>query len=197
MEWQGPWMANYIDHLRPDLQRLQWPRDVEMTKSIAERRKNYFWAVAPFPDAQGLGDVTYASCDVLCIPRGAKHKKEAFEFIAFVNRQAEMEKLCMMHSKNSPLANVSENFLLHHPNPYIEVFEKMANSPHARGVPQNPIWQEVSDELTAIGQAMALAEGDAQTALEKAQTRLQASYDNYMEIQRARRGVASTFPSPN
>jgi len=97
-----------------------------------------------------------------------------------------MEKLCMMHSKNSPLANVSENFLTHHPNPYIDVFEKLAASPHARGVPQIPIWQEMSDELTSIGQAMALAEGDAHTALEKAQTRLQSSYDNYMEIQRAR-----------
>ena len=73
MEQQGPWMANYIDHLRPDLQRLLWPRDVEMTKPIAERRKNYFWAVAPFPDVDGFGDVTYASCDVLCIPRGAVH----------------------------------------------------------------------------------------------------------------------------
>jgi multiple sugar transport system substrate-binding protein len=186
MEWQGPWMANYIDHLRPDLQRLVWPREVEMKKSIAERRKNYFWAVAPFPDAAGLGDVTYASCDILCIPRGAKHKKEAFEFIAYVNRQDVMEKLCMMHSKNSPLANVSENFLAHHPNPFIDVFEKMAASPHARGVPQLPIWQEMSDELTSIGQAMALAEGDARTALEKAQVRLQGSYDNYMEIQRAR-----------
>jgi multiple sugar transport system substrate-binding protein len=187
MEQQGPWMANYIDHLRPNLQRLRWPREAEMTKSIAERRKNYFWAVAPFPDIGGRGDVAYASCDVLCIPRGAKHKKEAFAFLAYVNRQDVMEKLCMMHSKNSPLAQVSEKFLTRHPNPYIDVFEKMASSPNARGVPQIPIWQEVEDELTAIGQAMALAEGDAQSALSRAQTRLQASYDNYMAIQRERR----------
>jgi ABC-type glycerol-3-phosphate transport system substrate-binding protein len=186
MEQQGPWMANYIDHLRPDLQRLLWPREVEMTKPIAERRKNYFWAVAPFPDIDGHDDVTYASCDVLTIPRGAKHKKEAFEFIAYVQRQEEMEKLCMMHSKNSPLANVSSNFLEHHPNPYIEVFEKMASSPHALGTPQIAIWQEVEDELTAIGQAMALGDGDAQSALARAQVRLQLSYDNYMSIQRAR-----------
>jgi maltose-binding protein MalE len=179
-------MANYIDHLRPDMQRLLWPREVEMNKPVAERRKNYFWAVAPFPDVDGLGDVTYASCDVLTIPRGAKHKKEAFEFIAYVQRQDVMEKLCMMHSKNSPLAKVSENFLAHHPNPYIEVFEKMAASPHARGVPQIPIWQEVEDELTAIGQAMALAEGDAPSALARAQTRLQLSYDKYMTLQRER-----------
>jgi ABC-type glycerol-3-phosphate transport system substrate-binding protein len=186
MEQQGPWMANYIDHLRPDMQRLLWPREVEMKKPVAERRKNYFWAVAPFPDVDGLGDVTYASCDVLTIPRGAKHKKEAFEFIAYVQRQDVMEKLCMMHSKNSPLAKVSENFLTHHPNPYIEVFEKMAASPHARGVPQIPIWQEVEDELTAIGQAMALAQGDAPSALARAQTRLQLSYDKYMTLQRER-----------
>src|SRR6185369_12426305 len=44
MEQQGPWMANYIENLRPDLNHLLWSHEVEMTKPIEERRKNYAWA---------------------------------------------------------------------------------------------------------------------------------------------------------
>ena len=59
----------------------------------------------PFPSAvPGLEDVTFADFDALVIPQGARHKQEAFEFIAYVNRQDVMEKLCKLHCKNSPLA---------------------------------------------------------------------------------------------
>jgi ABC-type glycerol-3-phosphate transport system substrate-binding protein len=195
MEQQGPWMANYIDHQTPAWQRLLWSRDVEMTKSIAERRKNYGWAAAPFPSAvPGMEDVTYAPFDALAIPRGARHKKEAFEFIAFVNRQDVMEHLCMMHSKNSPLAAVSENYLTHHPNPYIEVFERLANSPNARMAPQTPILAEAVDELTVAAQRVTLLECDAQTALQQAQVRLQDDEDLFVRHQLARE-IASQSPA--
>ena len=47
-----------------------------------------------FPSAAaGLTDVTYCGFDTLVIPKGSRHKKEAFAFIAFVNRQNVMEKL--------------------------------------------------------------------------------------------------------
>jgi multiple sugar transport system substrate-binding protein len=185
-------MANYIDQLRPDLQRLRWPREVEMTKPIAERRKNYAWAAAPFPSAvPGLENVTYATFDALVIPRGAKHKREAFAFLAYVNRQDVMERLCTMHCKNSPLARVSESFIQHHPNPYIDVFEQLASSPNARGVPQMPIWSEVFNELQFnVAQRLTLLQTDAATALADAQRRLQASYDAFAEKARARAAMA-------
>jgi len=192
MEQQGPWMANYIDYLRPELQRLKWPRDVEMTKSPAERRQNYAWAAAPFPSAvPGLEDVTYATFDALVIPRGAKHKREAFQFLAYLNRQDVVEKLCMMHCKNSPLARVSESFIARHPNPYIDVYERLAASPNARGVPQIPIWKEVFDELQLnVAQRLTLLQTDAPTALREAQVRLQASLDDFNAKSRARRAMA-------
>lgn len=194
MEQQGPWMANYIGNLRPDLQQLKWPRDVEMTKPVAERRQNYSWAVAPFPSAAPeVHDVTYATFDALVVPRGARHKREAFEFIAYVNRPDVMEKLCMLHCKNSPLATVSREFLDRHPNPYIGVFEELAGSPNARGVPQIPIWPQIFDELTSIGQEMSLGKGDAATALARAQGRLQASLDNFRDKQRQRRGQGGSI----
>ena len=192
MEQQGPWMANYIEHLRPDLQRLKWPREIERNKPLVERRQNYAWAFAPFPSAvPGLEGVTYATFDALVIPRGAKHKTEAFEFIAYVNRQDVMEKLNTMHCKNSPLANVSREFIEHHPNPYIQVFEDLANSPNARGVPQIPTWPEIFDDLQAIGQAMSVGRVSAGDALSAAEGRLQASLDNYFEKHRQRRQLAA------
>jgi multiple sugar transport system substrate-binding protein len=180
-------MANYIEHLRPQWQRLLWPREVEMTKPIMERRKNYEWAVAPFPSAvPGLDDVTVAPFDALSIPRGAKHKKEAFAFIVYVNQQDVMESLCIMHCKNSPLVAVSEHFLTQHPNPYIDVFERLARSPNARGAPQIPILPEVIDELTIVAQRLTLLETDPATALRDAQDRLQARYSQFLHDKAAR-----------
>src|SRR5207248_5153873 len=112
MEMQGTFLANFIQKQKP---------------SMAGK-----WAAAAFPSADpNLKDVTYCNCDVLVIPRGAKHKKEAFEFMAFVNRQEQTERLAASHCKISPLAKVSSQFLEHHPNPYIRVFDALAASPNA------------------------------------------------------------------
>ncbi|MBC7784677.1 MAG: extracellular solute-binding protein [Burkholderiales bacterium] len=190
MEQQGPWMANYIYNLKPGLSTVKWPREVEMTKPLAERRENYEWGAAAFPSAvPGLKDVTYAGFDILLIPRGAKYKKEAFEFIAYINRQDVMEKLCKLHCKNSPLANVSDDFLNNHPNPYINVFERLANSPNAHGVPQIPIFAEVMQELDTLTQSITQLRADPETGLAAAQVRLQAKYDQYMKRQRLRRAT--------
>jgi multiple sugar transport system substrate-binding protein len=160
MEMQGPWMANYIHNLRPSM--------------------DHDWAAAPFPSAvPGLENVTYCPFDSLMIPRGCPHIPEAFEFIAFVNRQDEMEKLCMLHCKNSPLTNVSAYFLQHHPNPYISVFENLSASPNAHMTMQCPVAQEAGAELTAIVQGVLALELDPKTALEQAQVRLQAKYDEF------------------
>ncbi len=160
MQLQGPWMALYIHHNNPSM--------------------DHDWAAAPFPSAvPGLNDVTYCPFDTLMIPHGCKHIPEAFEFIAYVNRQAVMEKLCILHCKNSPLSKVSWNFLHHHPNPYIEVFEKLSASPNAHMTMQCPIAQEAGGELTAIVQGVLALEVDPQKALAAAQIRLQAHYDEF------------------
>lgn len=172
MEMQGPWMANYIHYLNPAM--------------------DHDWAAAPFPSAvPGLKDVSYQTFDALCIPKGSKHKKEAFEFIAFVNRQDEMEKLCMAHCKNSPLAKVSDNFLHHHPNPYIGVFEELAWSPNAHLTMRCPVAQEVGKELIAIVQGVLDLEMDPQTALAQAQVQLQAKYDDFETRLKRRMGTAN------
>jgi len=109
-----------------------------------------------------------------------------FGFIAYVQQQPVMEQLCKMHSKNSPLAKVSQDFLEHHKNPYIKVFEDLANSPNAHAVPQIPILPEVATEMNNMVQRLALVRAEPLPALQELQDTLQKKYDKFMEIQRAR-----------
>ncbi|MGD0462129.1 MAG: extracellular solute-binding protein [Tepidisphaeraceae bacterium] len=168
MVQQGTFFAHLINHLKPSMDGQ--------------------WGAAPFPSYDPkLRDVTYCNCDVLVIPRGAKHKSEAFEFIAFVNRQDEMEKLANYHCKISPLAKVSEGFLAHHNNPYIRVFDNLAASPNAHPTELVPILPEVNDELINFIQRLQLQQVTPEEGLRQVQTRLQQKYDQFMEDQRERR----------
>jgi ABC-type glycerol-3-phosphate transport system substrate-binding protein len=188
MEQQGPWMANYIENLNPKMNRWKMSKEAERKLPREARKANYVWGAAPFPAAiPELKDVTYCGFDILVIPRGARHKKEAFEFIAYVNRQEVMEKLNMLHCKNSPLVKVSKNFLDNHPNPYIDVFEKLSSSPNAHPVPPLPIWMEVGNEISNTAQRVYLLEAEPRQALEEAQSRLQLKWDTYRERERLRK----------
>ena len=189
MVQQGPWMSNYIDVNKPKMNRvLTSSKKEEMTWTVEKRRANYEWGAAPFPSAvPGLNNVTCAPTDVLIIPRGARHVKEAFEFIAYVNQQKTMEKLCSLHCKNSPLSKVSPDFLRKHPNPYIEVYDNLASSPNASpNLPPVGIWPEVNDEITDVAQRVYLLETKPADALRQAQARLQEKYDRFRATQEAR-----------
>ena len=202
---QGPWTANFVEKFAPDWNRWRIPatrpaeqrveevRDWkarETQLAIQERRKHYQWGAAPFPaGVAGLQDVTFAGFDVLVIPRTARHKEEAFEFLAFVNRQDIMEKLCSMHCKNSPLREVSETFIRNHPNPYIGEFQRMVAGPNAFCIPRCPIWTEVEDELKNVRESVFLLKQTPEDALAAAQHNLQKKYDRFVSRQ-ADRGRA-------
>jgi hypothetical protein len=52
MVQQGPWMSNYIENNRPQLNRVVTKdKKTEMTWPVEKRRTNYEWAAAPFPSA--------------------------------------------------------------------------------------------------------------------------------------------------
>jgi multiple sugar transport system substrate-binding protein len=198
MEQQGPWLANYIEKLNPKMNRWKMSKEEEKKLPREQRKDNYQWGVAPFPSAvPGMKDVCLADADILAIPRGAAHKKEAFEFIAFVQRQDVMEKLCSMHCKNSPLAKVSDDFIDNHPNPYIDEFEKLAASPNARGVPQIPIWPEIYSELLVTAERVYLLKQTPQQALQDAQDRLQGKLDYFYAMQDARTKGSTSGESRN
>lgn len=188
MEPQGPWMSNYIDKLAPKMNRVVTSdKTLEFTWSPEKRRTNYEWAAAPIPAVSPeMEGVTHCPTDVLVIPRGAKYPKEAFEFMAYVNSQKTMEKLCMMHCKNSPLTQVSKNFLENHPNPYIQVFEDLASHPRAFTTPSIGIWPEVAAEMDNVAQKVYLLQDTPEHALAEAQVALQGKYDRFRAFQEGR-----------
>jgi len=192
MEQQGPWMANYILNLKPSMSGVKQPYADDVFLPLELRQQHCEWAAAPFPSNEpGKTYVSLCNFDTLVIPKGSKHKQEAFEFIAYVNRQEVMERLCRMHSKNSPLAKVSQDFLTHHKNPYIKVFEDLASSPNARALPQSPILPEVGDEMNNVIQRLVLLRDEPEPALRVLQAQLQEKYDKFAEIQRIRREKAA------
>ena len=159
-ELNGVWKANYIAMYRPE------------TK----------WFAVPFPypaDRPDLAGHTILSQDVLMIPRGAKHPKEAFEFIAFVQRQDVMEALCAAHGKNSPLNEVSEHFLNTHKNKFIRLFDQLARSPKAVNPPQIGILPQIQNELNVAFQEVQTGEKTAKQALDDAQIRLEGQWESY------------------
>lgn len=128
MMLQGVWMASFIEEYGPTVE----------------------WSAAPFPaafDTHGE-PVTIIETDLLVIPVGARHPDESWDFICFVQRQENLEQLCLAQRKFSPLARVSETFYTEHSNPHIELFRKLAESENARFAPQTPVWSQYSDELT-------------------------------------------------
>ena len=147
-----------------------------------DRQRFCQWGCIPIPSTDpARDDVTYAGMDVLTIPRGCKHKAQAFEFIRYVQRQDVMEHLCSMHGVISPLRATSEAYLRNHPNPYIDVYERLAASPDARPLPAVPNWPQISDELTVVGQRVYLLDGSTRQILADAQRRGQAELDEALE----------------
>lgn len=154
MELQGVWMHNFIDKYAHGME----------------------WGAAPFPypaDRPDLKGSTPVECDVLVIPRGAKHPAEAFEFIRYVNTQEGSELLNQGQRKFTPLMDVSDLFLQRHENPYIEVFINLAKSPNAFIPPQMPLWQEYQSDLATAYDQIWLCQKTPEEALKAVEDRMQ------------------------
>ena len=162
MELQGAWIYNFIKSYAP---------------------AGFEWGVASIPtaDPERLKDVSIVEADVLVIPAGAKHPKEAFEFLAYVNSQKPMEKLCLGQLKFSPLREYSPDFLAKHPNPYIADFLRLAKSPNAKYVPRIPTWTSFSSDMrNAVGKIWA-GKASAVDALAEVKLRQQQLLDHRMQ----------------
>lgn len=153
MVLQGVWMANFISQYAPELE----------------------WAAAPFPSAvPGLENVTMAECDSICIPVGARHPDEAFEFIRFLCSQEGSELLNMGQRKFTPLKKVSPEFVENHPNPYIQLFIDLASSPNVFHSPELSIWFEYADEIAPAFDTVILGLNSPERALRTVQDRVSA-----------------------
>jgi len=187
MEMHGPWMANYIRNLKPVMTGLPPGQTDNPQDGAAARQARSLYAYAPFPPVSPQYEgATYLQFDAICIPKGAKHPKEAFEWIAYLQRQDVMEHLGKLRSTPSPLAKVSDDFLNHNANPYINVFETLARSPNARGVPQTPVWAEAGDELGNAVTSVATLDDTPEHALQQAQDRIEKISKSFQVKQQKR-----------
>jgi ABC-type glycerol-3-phosphate transport system substrate-binding protein len=158
---QGPWMVNFISKYAPGLE----------------------WGVAPCPAAEGVGGgapVTLAQSDVVVIPKGARHPREALEFICFLQRQDIAEKLARAQQKFTALREVSPQFLVNHPNPAIGLFIRLSRSAGARSVPRLSIWHEYDEELAAARERVQDLKQSPADALAEVQERTQWRLDRVM-----------------
>jgi multiple sugar transport system substrate-binding protein len=169
MTVQGVWLANYAAKYAPKL--------------------NY--GAAPLP-ALNEGDPPkgVADTDILAIPNGAKHPREAFEFIRYFSSQQATEKLALLQRKNTPLREISDGFWREHGHPYIRMFQDLASSPAT--VPAQPamsVWHEYRREIANAFQQVWLVQATPEQALTEARQRIQKSWDRERSRQRAKPSV--------
>jgi multiple sugar transport system substrate-binding protein len=164
--FDGVWRYSYIQQFQPGMN----------------------FGVAPWPAAvPGVNDFTMADSDMLIIPRGAKHPQEAWEFLRYVSNPnlgaknidelSGVERLCYLQQKGSPLVQWSPFFTDHNPNPYIGVFRKLADSPHATTTPQMGIWDEYQRNLNLAFDKVRLQIEPPQQALQECQQRVAQSWE--------------------
>ena len=240
MEQEGPWMAAFIEKLKPEMNRWHVPPDqlqrekdfpllttgmtrdqvakllgpgesldagqkdhwlagikeifvtyadgkvanIEMKLLPGDIRQKYSkWGAAPFPSAvPGKDNISYAGMDVLVVPSTSKHKEEAYEFIEYMLRQENIEKLASLHCNLSPLAAHSANYFRDHPNAYADVWEALAVSPNARPLPMVPNWPQLFDEMTLVADRSNLLRGTTEEILSTAQRRCQMQLNEALNV---------------
>lgn len=161
MVLQGVWMDNFVDRFRPGME----------------------YVVAPWPHPADRPDLAYSAIidlDILVIPRGAENPEEAFEFIRYIQRHEVMEKLCRAHGKNSPLAHVTPDFWVDHPNPHIRVFDKLARSKNTVSPPMFGIWPQYGAELAYAFDQVNHLRQSPEEALRNVRERMQPKLDQYL-----------------
>ena len=164
--FQGPWMSNWIAKYAPTLD----------------------YAVAAFPSSMPERRHVLASADVFVIPAGARRPREAMVFLSYVLRQDVLEELCRRHNKLSPFRSPQPDFLARHPNPFIRVFDELANSPDAFGYPKMPMWLRVLDEIKQMLNRVLASPEQADAALEAAQRKADAIVAEYQQMAAKRHG---------
>jgi multiple sugar transport system substrate-binding protein len=166
MVFQGPWMSNWISKYAPNLD----------------------YAVAPFPSVTRDRQDTFASTDVFVIPAGARHPREAMVFLRYALQQDVLETLCREHGKVSPFRTPGPDFYATHTNPFIRLFDQMAESPDAFGYPQMPTWAHASAELLKMHENILRGVRDPHEAVKAAQRRVDTIVDEYERMAAKRRG---------
>ena len=184
MVFQGVWFNNYMRQYAPNLD----------------------YGVAPWPAVRSdeQAPFTMIEGDMLVIPRGAKHAREAWEFIKFANSSnpeadsreelTGIELTCFLQEKNSPLARWSPYFTEHHPHPFIDMFRQVARSPRAYHVPYMGVWQEFQREINSAFESVRLLHETPEQAMQQVDRRMSASWAEHRRRLSRRAEVVSADP---
>lgn len=170
MAFQGVWLNNYMRQYAPNLE----------------------YGVARWPAVHaGEAPFTIIEGDMLVVPRGAKHPREAWEFLKYVssnNPEAQsfeelrgMELTCFLQEKNSPLRVWSPFFAEQHPHPFISVFRELARSPRAYHAPLMGVFQEYLREINIAFDKVRLGQSTPEVAMGFAQARVAESWREHRE----------------
>lgn len=166
MVLQGIWMSRFIEKFAPRMD----------------------WAAAAFPSSKGkLKDVTMAECNTLVIPRGAKHKIEAAEFIGFLQRPENLAYLAMKQNKFVPLKTANDMDYSKYHNKEIKLFIRLSQSENVHSVPRIPIWPEYAHEIDNAFQSVWLQKESPKQALDKVQKRIEEKWQHYRRLKAKRK----------
>jgi multiple sugar transport system substrate-binding protein len=204
VQWVQSYTQKYglenINHLTATFGNMSTPDDPFMSGKVAiiidgVWRYNFIqqfapglnYGVANIPEAQpGVDDFTIAEADMLVIPRGAKHVKEAWEFLKYIstpNLNAQsidelsgVERLCFVQKKPSPLVQWSPYFTANHPNPNVAVFRALADSTHVVTAPKMGIWDEYLRTIILAFDKVRLNISSPEDALKECQDRMAKSW---------------------
>lgn len=141
---------------------------------------HYGISYVPLPKSLNLpaNSISLGDLDCWVIPKGARHKEAALEFLRYLTRQDVIEALCTEHAKPSPLMKVSPDFFKRNPNPNIEVFENATLAPHVVILPTSPVWERVQAEIVAANGNM--WRDPEHNPVDKTLARLQKTADEFV-----------------
>lgn len=165
MVMQGPWMTNWISTYMPQLD----------------------YGVTRFPSADPGRRPVLASADLLTIPATAKHKQEAMIFLEYLLRPEIQEELALAHRKLTPYRAPSAAFFAKHPNPHVRVFDALADSPDAFGVPKMPTFAEAVTVTQTMFENVLRATQSPADAVREAQEKMDAVVGQYQRTVELRR----------
>lgn len=166
MTFQGPWLAKWLATYAPGVD----------------------YAVAPFPSVTVARPNAFASTDVFVIPRGARRPREAMTFLAWMMQQGELERLCNAHGKVSPFKRPRPEFFDHHPNLYIQVFNRLAESRYAFGYPQMPTWQLAEQRTRSLLESVLRGGADVDEQIAAAERNVNLAVREYERMAAKRKG---------
>ena len=170
MVFQGSFIANVFKTFAPDFE----------------------YGAAPFPVIDELYDpdrpIGLMEADVLCIPKGAKHPREAYEFVMFTQRREQVELLASRHAKPTTLRTATDEFVRDHPNKFIAMHNKLAVSAGAFPKPQTRVWPQYEAEFNSKIGSMWERTETATEALTQIQERGQAQIARMRDVTQRRYG---------